>query len=121
MNLAKLEKEIVQEIVFRINIARTMIGLIGIKKMKKIKLILMLPLLQSVGCQHLDKIQVKGEVTGTKYSSQQFTKGRHVISATYPISERINIKSKVAQPYISNHSVDNGRPDYGETGFEILF
>jgi len=73
------------------------------------------------GCHHLEKIQVKGEITGTKYSNQQFSKGRHVISATYPISERINIKSKVAQPYISDHSIDKGRPDYGETGLEILF
>lgn len=78
-------------------------------------------LLQNVGCQHLDKIQVKGEVTGTRYSSQQFTKGRHIISATYPLSERMNIKSKVAQPYITQHSVDVGRPDYGETSIEILF
>jgi hypothetical protein len=72
-------------------------------------------------CEHLNKIKVNGEVTGTRYSSQQFTKGRHVISATYPISETINIKGKVAQPYISNHSMDVGRPDYGETGLEILF
>ena len=83
--------------------------------------LLIIPLLLISSCHHLDKVRVKGEVTGTKYSSQQFTKGRHIISATYPISETINIKSKVAQPYISNHSVDNGRPDYGETGFEILF
>jgi len=89
--------------------------------MKKIKLILILLLLQNVGCQHLDKIQVKGEVTGTKYSNQQFTKGKHVITATYPLSDRVNIKGKVAQPYISNHSMDVGMPDYGETGLEILF
>ena len=73
------------------------------------------------GCFHLEKIQVKGEITGTKYSNQQFTKGRHVISATYPLSETINIKGKMAQPYISNHSMDAGKPDYGETGLEILF
>jgi hypothetical protein len=89
--------------------------------MKKIKLILMWLLLLNAGCQHLDKIQVKGEVTGTKYSNQQFTKGKHVITATYPLSERVNIKGKVAQPYISNHSMDIGMPDYGETGLEILF
>jgi len=89
--------------------------------MKKIKLTLMLLLLQNVGCQHLDKIQVKGEITGTRYSSQQFTKGKHVISATYPVTDRINIKGKMAQPYISNHSMDIGMPDYGETGLEILF
>jgi hypothetical protein len=78
-------------------------------------------LLLNAGCQHLDKIQVKGEVTGTKYSNQQFTKGKHVITATYPLSDRVNIKGKVAQPYISNHSMDVGMPDYGETGLEILF
>jgi hypothetical protein len=89
--------------------------------MKKIKLILLLLLLQNVGCQHLDKIQIKGEVTGTRYSSQQFIKGKHVMSARYPISDTINIKGKVAQPYIGNHSVDVGTPDYGETSLEILF
>jgi hypothetical protein len=87
--------------------------------MKRILIIPILLLINS--CEHLNKIQMKGEVTGTRYSSQQFTKGRHVISATYPISETINIKGKVAQPYISNHSMDVGRPDYGETGLEILF
>ena len=81
----------------------------------------MLLLLQNAGCQHLDKVEVRGEVTGTNYSSQQFIKGRHIISAIYPVSERINIKSKVAQPYISQHSVDVGKPDYGETSLEILF
>ncbi len=88
---------------------------------KKIQLITILLLLLNAGCEHLNKIQVKGEVTGTKYSNQQFTKGKHIISATYPISETINIKGKVAQPYISNHSMDVGMPDYGETGLEILF
>lgn len=72
-------------------------------------------------CSHLNKIQINGEITGTKYSNQQFTKGKHIISATYPISETINIKGKMAQPYISNHSVDVGMPDYGETSIEILF
>jgi len=87
--------------------------------MKKILIIPIILLINS--CEHLDKVQVRGEVTGTKYSSQQFTKGKHVISAIYPISERINVKGKVAQPYISNHSMDIGMPDYGETGLEILF
>lgn len=73
------------------------------------------------GCEHVDKIQARGEVTGTRYSSQQFIKGKHVISATYPLSDRVNIKGKMAQPYISNHSMDSGMPDYGETGLEILF
>jgi hypothetical protein len=81
----------------------------------------LLILLLITGCQHIDKIQIKGEVTGTRYSSQQFIKGKHIISATYPISDRVNIKGKVAQPYISSHSMDVGMPDYGETGLEILF
>lgn len=85
------------------------------------KKLLIIPLLLISSCHHLEKIRVKGEITGTKYSNQQFTKSRHVISATYPISERINIKSKIAQPYISNHSVDDGMPDYGETSLEFLF
>ena len=87
--------------------------------MKKLLIIPILLLTNS--CEHIDKIQLKGEVTGTRYSSQQFTKGKHIISATYPLSETINIKGKVAQPYISNHSIDAGRPEYGETGLEILF
>lgn len=81
----------------------------------------MLLLLQNVGCQHLDKIELNGEITGTKYSNQQFTKGKHVITARYPLSETVNIKGKVAQPYISDHSVDVGMPDYGETSLEFLF
>lgn len=84
------------------------------------KFILIL-LLLITGCEHFEKIQLKGEITGTKYSNQQFTKGKHIISATYPISENVNIKGKMAQPYISNHSVDIGMPDYGETSIEILF
>jgi hypothetical protein len=82
---------------------------------------LILLLLQNVGCQHLDKIQIKGEVTGTRYSNQQFIRGKHVISATYPLSETVNVKGKMAQPYISHHSMDTGMPDYGETGLEFLF
>lgn len=78
-------------------------------------------MLQTLGCEHLHKIQVNGEVTGTRYSSQQFVKGKHIISATYPISDTVNIKGKMAQPYISQHSIDVGMPDYGETGLEILF
>lgn len=85
------------------------------------KKLLILQILLVNSCHHLDKIQVRGEVTGTRYSSQQFTKGKHIISATYPLSETINIKGKVAQPYISHHSMDVGMPDYGETGVEILF
>ena len=84
-------------------------------------MLMMVITLQTLGCQHLHKIQVKGEVTGTRYSSQQFVKGKHIISATYPISDSVNIKGKMAQPYISNHSMDVGMPDYGETGLEILF
>jgi hypothetical protein len=80
---------------------------------------LLLVLLTS--CSHLEKIDLNGEVTGTRYSSQQFTKGKHIMSARYPISKTINIKGKVAQPYIGSHSVDIGMPDYGETSVEILF
>jgi hypothetical protein len=72
-------------------------------------------------CSHLEKIDLNGEVTGTRYSNQQFTKGKHVMSARYPISDSVNIKGKVAQPYIGSHSVDIGMPDYGETSVEILF
>jgi hypothetical protein len=87
--------------------------------MKKILIIPILLLINS--CEHLDKIKLNGEVTGTRYSNQQFTKGKHVMSARYPISDTINIKGKVAQPYIGSHSVDIGMPDYGETSVEILF
>jgi hypothetical protein len=81
----------------------------------------LLHLILITSCSNLNKIQVRGEITGTKYSSQQFTKGKHIISATYPLSETVNIKGNVAQPYISDHSMDVGMPDYGETGLEILF
>lgn len=73
------------------------------------------------GCENLNKIELNGEITGTKYSNQQFTKGKHIMTARYPLSETVNIKGKVAQPYISDHSVDFGMPDYGETSLEILF
>jgi len=86
--------------------------------MKKFLIILLLTI---SSCKHLDKIQISGEITGTKYSNQQFTKGKHIMSARYPLSETVNIKGKVAQPYISNHSIDIGMPDYGETSLEILF
>lgn len=88
---------------------------------KKIQFIVISLLLLNAGCEHLNKIKVRGEITGTRYSSQQFTRGKHIMSATYPISQTINIKGKVAQPYISHHSIDAGMPDYGETGLEILF
>jgi hypothetical protein len=87
--------------------------------MKKLLIIPILLLINS--CEHLDKIEVKDEVTGTKYSNQQFIKAKHIIWAVYPITERFNIKGKVAQPYISNHSMDVGTTDYGETGIEFLF
>lgn len=85
------------------------------------KIINLFLILFITGCKYLDKIAVTGEITGTRYSSQQFVRGQHVISATYPINKTINIKGKMAQPYISNHSIDIGRPDYGETSLEILF
>lgn len=88
-------------------------------KMNRPYIYLLLALLTS--CSHLEKIELNGEITGTKYSNQQFTKGKHIMTATYPLSETINIKGKVAQPYISNHSIDVGMPDYGETSLEFLF
>jgi hypothetical protein len=88
-------------------------------KMSQNCLYLLITLLTS--CTYLEKIDLNGEITGTRYSSQQFTKGKHVMSARYPISDTINIKGKVAQPYIGSHSVDIGMPDYGETSVEILF
>jgi hypothetical protein len=72
-------------------------------------------------CSILERVELKGGVTGTRYSKQPFTKGKHVMSATYPLSERINIKGQISQPYISQHSVDINMPDYGETGLEFLF
>jgi hypothetical protein len=91
------------------------------KKENKIKKLLILPILLISSCSHFNKIELKGEITGTRYSNQPFTKGKHVISAIYPLTDRINIKGKIAQPYISHHSADVGMPDYGETGLEILF
>jgi len=87
--------------------------------MKKLLIIPIILLINS--CEHLDKIQVRGEITGTNYSNQPFVKGGHTMSAIYPLSERLNIKGKIAQPYISEHSMDVGMPDYGETSLEILF
>jgi hypothetical protein len=87
--------------------------------MKKILIIPILLLINS--CGYLEKIELNGEVTGTRYSNQQFTKGKHIMSARYPISNTINIKGKMAQPYIGSHAVDIGMPDYGETSVEILF
>ncbi len=89
--------------------------------MKRTKILIIPILLLINSCTHLEKIQLNGEVTGTRYSNQQFTKGKHVMSARYPISDTVNIKGKVAQPYIGSHSIDVGMPDYGETSVEILF
>lgn len=87
----------------------------------KIKKLIIPIVILNFGCEHIEKINVNGEITGTKYSAQPFVKNKHVLSATYPLSERVNIKGKVAQTYISNHAIDNNTPDYGETGLEILF
>jgi hypothetical protein len=89
------------------------------KKFKKINNLLLILFL--TGCEHFKKIEVKEEITGSRYSDQQFLKSKHVISAAYSISDGINIKGKVAQPYISQHSMDIGLSDYGETGLEFLF
>jgi hypothetical protein len=73
------------------------------------------------GCEHLNKIKVKGEVTGTRYSNEQFAKGKHVITARYPLSETVNIKGTVSQQYKTGPLIEAEMPDYGETSLEILF
>jgi hypothetical protein len=73
------------------------------------------------GCQYLSKIQINGEVIGTRYSNQQFTKGKHVITARYPLSETMNIKGTVSQEYKTGPLIQTEMPDYGETSLEILF
>ena len=72
-------------------------------------------------CQNLNKIQVKGEVVGSKCGSSKIIGGKHMITATYPVSENLRIKGKIAQPYIIEQSMDIGLPNYGETSLEILF
>ena len=87
-----------------------------IMKIYKLLLILLL-----TNCQHLEKIQVKGEITGTRYSDQQFTKGKHVITARYPLFDGINIKGTVSQQYQTGPLIKTEMPDYGETSLEIIF
>lgn len=81
----------------------------------------MLLLLINAGCEHLQKIKVKGETTGTRYSDQSFIKGKHVISARYPISKNMNLKGNVSQQYRTSPLIETELPDYGETSLEILF
>lgn len=78
-------------------------------------------MMQFNGCEHINKIQTKGEILGTRNSSQPFVKGKHNVSASYPLNEEMNIIGRVSHPYISEHSVDAGLPDYGEVGLELLF
>lgn len=78
-------------------------------------------LLQNVGCQHIDKIEVQGEITGTKYSNQQFVKSKHIVTARYPLSKTINIKGTVSQQRKNNSLIGPELPDYGETSLEIIF
>jgi hypothetical protein len=73
------------------------------------------------GCNSLNKVEVKGEITGTRYSNQQFTKGKHVITARYPLSDTVNIKGTVSQQYKTGPLIETELPDYGETSLEILF
>jgi len=73
------------------------------------------------GCSCLNKIQVKGEVIGVKSGSSKIIGGKHMITAIYPVSDRLRVKGKVAQPYIIEQSMDIGLPNYGETSLEILF
>lgn len=88
---------------------------------KKIQLIATLLLLLNAGCEHFKKIQLRGEITGTRYSNQQFTKGKHIISARYPISENLNLKGSVSQQYRTSPLIETELPDYGETSLEIVF
>lgn len=93
--------------------------------LKKLKMnlhciFLLFPLLIN-SCEHLNKLQVKGEVTGTRYSDQEFTKGKHVITARYPLSKTINIKGTVSQQYKTGPLIQAEMPDYGETSLEIIF
>jgi hypothetical protein len=64
---------------------------------------------------------VSGELAGTKYSNQQFTKGKHIITARYPINKNLNIKGTVSQQYKTSPLIDAEMPDYGETSIEIVF
>jgi hypothetical protein len=64
---------------------------------------------------------LSGEITGRKYSSEQFTKGKHVITARYPINKNLNIKGTVSQQYKTSPLIGAEMPDYGETSLEILF
>lgn len=81
----------------------------------------MMSLLLLVGCEHLKKIEVKGEVTGNRYSNSQFTKGKHLITAFYPINENVRVRGRVSQTYVTDHKMDNDKPDYGEVGLEFIF
>jgi len=72
-------------------------------------------------CQNLSKIRVKGEVSGIKCGNSKIIGGKHMITAIYPLSDRLQIKGKIAQPYTLEQSMDIGLPNYGETSLEILF
>lgn len=85
------------------------------------KKLLIIPLILVTSCEHFNKIQVKGEVTGTRYSDQHLTKGKHIIIARYPLSETINIKGTVSQQYQTGPLIKTEMPDYGETSLEIIF
>ena len=83
------------------------------------KLLIILIALSS--CQNLSKIQVKGEVSGVKTGSSKIIGGKHMITAIYPLSDRLRVKGKIAQPYFIEQRMDVGLPNYGETSLEILF
>jgi hypothetical protein len=87
--------------------------------MKIFKILFLVLLLPS--CEILKKIQVKGEVNGVKTGSSKIIGGKHMITAIYPVSDRLRIKGKIAQPYIIEQTMDIGLPNYGETSLEILF
>lgn len=85
------------------------------------KIIMILLCILLIACEHLEKIEVKGEITGTKYSNQQFGKNKHIISARYRLNKNINIKGGVSQQYKLNSLIEPELPDYGETSIEIIF
>lgn len=83
--------------------------------------IILLLLIPSMGCENLNKIKISGEITGTRYSNQQFTQSKHIISARYPISNTLNIKGSVSQQSKTGPLIGPELPDYGETSLEVIF
>lgn len=121
-----LEKVINLGIASLKNIKIIMTRLTGIKNKKNLSIILnqviaLALILMLAGCEHLEKIETKGDVSGTRYSDDPFLKSQHNISASYPISETIRLKSKISQSYLFENNIDANLTDYGETSLEFLF